>query len=327
MPMPVTGVVRHGFVKPPAFGGPLTFFADSTTAMALGEANASARQLLITMQPPYSPQVAQQLAATVRSLLSQHGSAVAVTLLQDPDQHWGRPFMAGINTVLQLMALAALLLASSQIFNTISAQMAQQTHSIGVMKALGGSTRTIAGFYLGETLLMALIALLLAVPCSAVLAYGSACYLLGWFNVDCGPFQWSDTALLAMVVGGLLAPLLAALPPVLRGARMPVQQALASYGVGGDFGSNRFDQCLERLAGHYLPTLQAAALGNVFRRKGRLVLTQLVLISAGVLFMVLMSLLSSVNLTLDNELARSRYAVRLGLTKAQDPQRIAELAH
>ena len=38
--------------------------------------------------------------------------------------------------------------------------------------------------------------------------------------------------------------------------------------------------------------------------------------------MVLMSLIASVNLTLDNEMARSRYAVRLGFSSDQSEQTV-----
>ena len=81
-----------------------------------------------------------------------------------------------------------------------------------------------------------------------------------------------------MLLGGLFVPLLAALGPILRGASMSVRDAIASYGLGGDFGSNRFDLWVERIGALFLPTLYAAALGNLFRRKGRLLLTQSVLI-------------------------------------------------
>ena len=93
---------------------------------------------------------------------------------------------------------------------------------------------------------------------------------------------------------------------------MPVREAISSYGSGIDFGTDWFDVWVEKLASGILPTLYAAALGNLFRRKGRLILTQSVLIIAGVMFLVLMSLIASINLTLDNEMARSHYAVRFG---------------
>ncbi len=324
--LPVSGVVRHPFVKPPKFGGQVHFFADAALAARFGVAKHSFRQLLVQTTPPYSADQARRVASDLRQFLDFRHISVNATLLQDPEQHWGRPFLAGVNGVLQIMALASLVLASVLILNTVSAHIAQQSNQIGVMKALGASTATIAKVYLLETLLMAIAALVLAIGPSLAAAHFSSCQLLALFNIDCGGFAYSLRAVYIMLLGGLLVPLLAAAVPIARGASITVREALASYGLGADFGSGRFDLWVERLGARCLPTLYAAALGNLFRRKARLVLTQGVLIISGMMFLVLMSLIASVNLTLDNEMARSRYAVRLGFSSDQPEQTVIRLA-
>lgn len=324
--LPISGVVRHPFVKPPKFGGQVHFFADAALAQRFGVAPHSFRQLLAQTTPPYHADQARRVASELRQLLASQHINVNATLLQDPEQHWGRPFFAGVNGVLQIMALAALALASVLIVNTVSAHIAQQSDQIGVMKALGASTVTIAKLYLSETFLMAVAAVLLAIVPSVVAAYVSSCQLLALFNIACGDFTYATRAVYFMVLGGLLVPLLAAALPIYRGAAMTVREALASYGLGADFGSSSFDQWIECLGARYLPTLYAAALGNLFRRKLRLLLTQAVLIIAGVIFLVLMSLIASVNLTLDHDMARSRYAVRLGFSQDQPDATVIRLA-
>jgi len=224
------------------------------------------------------------------------------------------------------MALAALSLASLLIFNTVAAHIKQQTSEIGVMKALGARTFKIAQLYLLEIFLIALIAVLFGLPLSLITAHWSSCHILSLFNIECGVLDYSIRALLLMIFGGLLIPLLAASAPVLNGARMNVRRAIASYGLGSDYGSNRFDRWLEKISAHFISTIYAAALGNMFRRKGRLFLTQLTLMIAGLTFMVLMSLIASVNLTLDNEMNRSRFDVRLGLKPDRAEQTVRELA-
>ncbi|MCZ7669128.1 MAG: FtsX-like permease family protein [Chloroflexi bacterium] len=65
----------------------------------------------------------------------------------------------------------------------------------------------------------------------------------------------------------------------------------------------------------------------MFRRKGRLGLTQLVLILAGAMFLMTMTLAASMTLTLDNELDRRDYSMRIffqGLRRADRVERIAE---
>ncbi len=321
----IGGIIRHPFVKPPRFGGQLLFFADAGTADVFGVPARSFRQLLVRVREPYGEDKVTNVASQIRNLLSQQGVAVNATLLQDPDKHWGRPFLAGINKVLQIMALAALALACALIFNTLSAHVVQQTDQIGIMKALGASSVTVAGVYLVETALLALLAIALALPVALFAAHFSSCKLLGLFNIACGKFVYSERAVLYMVLGGLLTPLLAALGPVLKGASMTVRVAIASYGLGGDFGQSRLDRLIERIGMRFLPTLYAAALGNLFRRKARLLMTQSVLVIAGTAFLLLTSLIASLNLTLDNEMARSRYAVRLGFTVDQIATKVGEL--
>ena len=323
----INGIVRHPFVKPPKFGGQIHFFADTANADLLGISGKGFRQLMVQIEPPYSVDKARNVATELRSFLAAQGLSVNVTLLQDPDKHWGRPFMAGVNGVLQIMALVSLVLASVLILNTMTAHITQQTEQIGVMKALGAKSRTIAVMYLSETLLLTLVAIFLAVPLALAVAYFSSCRLLALFNIDCGEFSYSNQALLWMLVGGFSAPLLAVLVPVWRGATLNVRIAMASYGLGGEFGANRFDIWLERFGARYLPTLYAAALGNLFRRKVRFVLTQSVMMSAGVTFLVLMSLIASLNLTLDNEMARSRFAVRLAFAVDQKADDVVKIAN
>lgn len=323
----LTGIVRHPFVKPPKFGGQVHFFTTPSDGLRFGVAANSFRQLLVQIDPPYSLDKARIIAGNIRSVLAEQQIPVNAVLLQDPQQHWGRPFLAGVNGVLQFMALSALALSSILIFNTISAHLVQQIRQIGVMKALGARTLTIAKIYLCETWVIALMAIMLAIPFALAAAYFSSCQILGLFNIYCAGFDYSPRAIAYMVLGGFLAPLLAALVPIVRSANTTVRVAIADYGLGADFGSNRFDITLERLAARCLPTLYTAAFCNMFRRKLSLLLTQSVLVIAGTTFLVLMSLIASLNLTLDNEMARSHFAIRLSFADDQSEQQVLQIAN
>jgi len=323
----VDGIIRHPFVKPPTFGGQLHFFIDAGSAAKFGIKPYSFRQVLVQVSEPYSEEKARLVAGSIRTYLSQSGIGVNATLLQDPEKHWGRAFFSGINLILTVMAWASLALSSVLILNTVTALITQQTDQIGIMKSIGASRWTIAKIYLAEVLILAMLALMLAMPISLAGAFYSSRWLLNLFNVEMPGFAFSYRAITVMCVGGLLAPLLASFWPIWRGASMSVRQAIASYGLGSDFASARFDMWLERRLSIALPTLYAVALGNLFRRKARLFWTQCVLIITGVLFMVILSLIASVNLTLDNELARSRYAVRLGFSADQSTALILEVVN
>ncbi|WP_394754740.1 FtsX-like permease family protein [Crenothrix sp.] len=323
--MAIGGVIRHPFVKPPKFGGQLHFFISSDAAPVFGVPLKTFRQALVRVTPPYSADKARIVAANIRTNLAKQGIHVNATLLQDPEKHWGRPFFSGINLILTVMAWASLALSSVLILNTVAAVITQQTDQIGIMKSIGAKRRTIAGIYLTIVFLLALMALILAIPASFAVAFLSSRWLLDLFNIELTQFTYSTRALLCMVVGGLLTPLLAGLWPIWRGASLTIREALASYGLGADYTRSGLTGWLETKLFGRLPTLYAVALGNLLRRKARLFWTQSVLIIAGVLFMVIMSLIASVNLTLDHELARSRYAVRLGFGADQPAAQIEKI--
>lgn len=323
----VAGIIRHPFVKPPPFGGQLHFFVDAGSAEKFGLRADRYNQLLIRIVEPYSAERARQAAIAIQTELGRQRAEINVVLFQDPDMHWGRNFVAGMNLVLVVMAWVSLVLSAVLVLNTTAALITQETDQIGIIKSIGGRRRTIAAVYLTQVLSLSAIAVLIAAPASVLVAHAGSRYLLDLFNVDVATVQISATALRWMAVGGVAAPLLAAGWPILRGAAMRVREAIASYGLGADFGTSRFDRVLEHLGIGSLPTVYATALGNLFRRKARLAWTQAVLVIAGVLFLVVMSLIASVNRTLDNEMARSRYDVRLGLSMNQPTDVLSRLAN
>ena len=321
----IAGIIRHPFVKPPTFGGQLYVFIAPELATLFKIPKQTFRQLLVRVKPPYSPEKVHLIASEIRQKLADLNIPVNATLLQNPEQHWGRAIFKGIHLILTVMAWASLALSSVLILNTVGALITQQTDQIGIMKSLGARRSSIAKIYLSEVFVLSIIALLFAIPLSWAGAYYSSRWLLDLFNIELKGFIYSAKTCYIMIAGGLIAPILAALQPILQGASMSVRAAISSYGLGADFISNRFDRWLELKIAAHLSTIYAIALANLLRRKARLIWTQSVLIIAGVLFMVIMSLITSLNQTLDNELARSNYDVRLGFIQDQPSEIINKL--
>lgn len=312
----IDGKIRHPFVQPPPFGGQAHFFTDAAGLEEFGIPQGYFGQLLIRVDD-YSLENAQAISGEIRSRLADQSIGVVVSLYQDPEKHWGRMFVEGITLVLKVIAVVSLFLSVVLVLNTLTAVITQQTDQIGVIKAIGGQSGTIAALYLVLVLVYGLLALFIALPASAVFSFYMSQWFLNLFNIDYPNFVVSTSAVVLTVFSALVVPLLAVLWPVLKGASISVREAIATYGLGGDFGSSRFDRWIEHFGARFLPTVYAAALGNMFRRKGRLVLTLLVLTTAGVTFLIVMSLISSIERTLDNEMARTRYDVRIGFAGNQ----------
>ncbi|MEM7346513.1 MAG: FtsX-like permease family protein, partial [Chloroflexota bacterium] len=303
----IASKVRHPFVPPPQFGGEAYFFIDGQGLERFNIPEGEFGQLKVRVQP-YSQDFAKEIASEIKSRLAKENVDVAVSFFQDPNEHWGRMFVEGLNLVLQILAVISVFASVVLVLNTLTALITQQTDQIGVMKAIGGTYGTILKVYLSGVLVYGVLALLISLPLGAFLAFGLSQWFLNLFNIDYEIFQISTRAVVFQLIAALAAPVVAALWPILSGAAITVREAIASYGLGGGkYGSTWIDRSIERIGKLLLSGPYAIALGNMFRRKGRLILTQLVLIVAGTMFLLVMSLSASITLTLDNEFTRRNF--------------------
>ncbi|MCL4297149.1 MAG: FtsX-like permease family protein [Anaerolineae bacterium] len=323
--LPVTGKIRHHFMTSPDFGDDPRFFVDAQGLERFGVPDGEFNELLVRVEP-YTEDLARAIASEIKDRLGKEGVGIGVTYYSKPDEHWAKHFFDGLNLILQLLALVSLFMSVILVYNTLSALITEQTNQIGIMKALGGSTGVIIRVYLAGVLVYGLLALLVSLPLGAWVAFNASRYFLGIFNIDHNTFQLSPSALAVQAAAAVGVPLVAALIPVFRGALITVREAIASYGLGGTFGSNPFDRLVERLGRRFLSAPNAMALSNLFRRKGRLGLTQLVLITAGTLFLMVMTLSNSITLTVNNELARRTYQSAIFFENNQRINRVVRLA-
>jgi putative ABC transport system permease protein len=317
--------IRHPFVPPPQFGGDAVFFTDAQGLERFNIPNGEFGQIKARVKP-YSLELAKEVATEMKERLAKEDIGVAVTFYQDPNKHWGRQFVDGLNLVLQILAVISVFTSVVLVLNTLTALITQQTNQIGIIKAIGGTTGTIIKIYLAGVLVYGSLAMLISLPLGAFLAFAITQWFLNLFNIDYDAFQISTQAIIYQLLAAIAAPLLAALWPVLSGAMITVRQAIASYGLGGDFGSNWLDRLVERAGKALLSAPYAITLGNMFRRKGRLILTQLVLITAGTMFLLVMSLSASITTTLDNEFARRSYDMFLVFDEDHRIDRTIEMA-
>jgi putative ABC transport system permease protein len=202
-----------------------------------------------------------------------------------------------LSLILAVLGAVSLGLSTFLIVNTLNAIVAQQVWQIGVMKVVGATSGRVTRIYLMTTLIYGVLACLIAVPLGSVSAHLTAGWLLDLVNIDNGPFQVTPVAVGIQIAVGLAVPILAALAPVIGGARITAHQAIANYGLGAGFGRGWLDRVIGRI--RHLPRPLALSLRNTFRRKGRIALTMLTLTMGGVMFITVMSVGTSLNNTLE----------------------------
>lgn len=322
---PITGLIRHPFVPPPQFMD-LAFFFMSAEGMQRFGIQPGTFNNFYARVTPYSAEYAKQVATAMKEKLAKQDINVMGFSYEDPDEHWGRMYFDSVTQIQKLLALICLAISAILVFNTISNLITQQTNQIGILKAIGGKTTSIVGMYLINALVYGMLAFVIAFPLGMVVAYSMTKTFLNLFNIDFEQFQISKSEVVLQALSAILAPLLAGLPPILKGAAITVRQAIASYGIAGWYRAGRLVRFVESIGERLLPSHYATALGNMLRHRGRLIMTQLVLIAAGVSFLMVMSLNSSLDLTLDNFYGRMRFDTTIQFEQNERADRAIQLA-
>ncbi len=291
----IVGVARDINLQAPAFGGNATFFISKDMAENVFGARGYTR--LGAQVPSFSTQAANTAVDTLKPQLEKIGAPIFFYRVVDPNTHPAQDTVNGITTILGVMAVLSLALGLFLVINTVNAIVAQQVPQIGMMKAIGGTTRQMLQLYLSGVVVYSLLALLIAVPLGALAARGLTNSLLPLMAIPLDPiFRFSPPAVTQQIIVGLLVPVLAALWPVFGGVRITVRAAISNYGIGASFGKGLLDRLLSRLS--FLPRAASLTIRNTFRRKGRVVLTEITLILAGVVFVMVLSSAESFTYTI-----------------------------
>jgi putative ABC transport system permease protein len=241
----------------------------------------------------------QQVAEQVGQRIKETGKQVFGARILTPDKHVMDSIVQSLLLILGILGVLSLVLSGFLIFNTVSAILARQIQQVGIMKAIGAPHRDILTMYLAMVLVFSLAALAIALPPGILGARLLTLQLAHLLNIDVQSFHVPLYIIAAEVLTALIAPLVATLYPILRGAHVTVQQAISTQG-GSDrqFGESRLDAWLGQLRG--LPASLLYASRNIFRRKTRLLLTLLTLSMGGAVFITVLSVRASLFLTIES---------------------------
>jgi putative ABC transport system permease protein len=284
--VPIVGAVRDPMILSPPFEANPIFYVTADFYKKI-TGNDLYSQLRFVV-PEYSRENVEAAGDAIERHLKRQGVTIAYLEILDPEEHFAQSTMDGVGLILTVMAVASLGLSIFLIINIMNALLVQQVPQIGIMKAIGGLTRQIAMIYLSGVIVYGLIGLLIAVPVGAFAGDALSRWMLSILNVDPAPFELLPESLALQVSTGMLTPLLVAIWPVSQGVSISVREALSTYGVGsGIYGSRFFDRILGKIRG--LPRMLTLMLRNTFRRPGRVAMTEITLLVAGAIFLMVLS--------------------------------------
>lgn len=229
-----------------------------------------------------------------------------------PRQHPHQRQTGAITTLFLAFAAAALVLAAVLVAATLGGMLAAQTRQIGAMKAVGATTGQLLRMYLTATAAVAAAATLLAAGPGLLAGYGLVGLIGSLLNIDIGDRSLPWWVPAGLVAAGIGVPVLVALVPILRAARITVRAALDDHGTGGQAGVRRTDRWLARLRGNRVTLLAAR---NLTRRRGRLALTVVLLAAGGALFTAGLNAAASWQGWVEDGMARRTYDAELRVTE------------
>jgi len=221
--------------------------------------------------------------------------------------------------LLGIIGVIIVILGIFLVYNSVSAIVYQQVNQIGVMKAIGASAWQVIWSYLVLIVGYGILAAVISIPIGAVAAFGLQSFFANFLNLEISGISVDPTAVMVQVAICLIAPLFAALVPLVSGMRITVREAISTYGISGSVGL--VDRLVARARN--VPYTLLLTIGNTFRNRRRVLVVQVSLVVAGIIFMMVIGVNDATRYTFGEKLAAiHNYQVTLALEK---PARVQEI--
>lgn len=295
-------------------------FIPWTSRLREGASRESAQLLMRVSEHELELGHIQEVADRVKAEIESHGYTVRRVDVPEPGRH---PHAGQMNAFMYLVGtfgLLAFLLGAVLTASMIHTLQSEQIKQVGMMKAIGATSRQIAGVYLVHVGVLAAAAMCVGVPAGWFVGSAYARFSAGILNADVSGSPFPLLTLVAVLVVGMLVPLLAALVPVRRASRITVHEALANDPGARPFGTGRFERWLTRIA--WLPRPLVLVLRETFVRRGRLALTVGMLAIGGAMFMSALNVSAGWNRAANDTFDRMHYDL---LVVFAEKQSVAEL--
>ena len=306
--LPVTGVALDAYEVAPMLGGPVRGYVHLDTMAELTGSHELNALYLRSAGQPTSQEVALQTADAVRAdVLGPAGVAVERSVVDDPGVHRADNALSFLVLAMQLLSVLAFLIAVALVVNTVAALLAQQRSQVGVMKAVGATTRQLTAQYLAYVALLSAVALLVSVPASLVLGRTIAGFVANLANIDLVPMAVPFTAIGLQVAVATVLPLIAVVLTVRRRTGITVRDTITDRGLAGAARAVHVALPFSRP--------QMLAYRNAVRTPARLVLTVLTVALSGAVIVGVMSTGSGLGRVSDQVAGYRGYDV--GMTLAE----------
>lgn len=296
-------------------------YINLATLAQLGEEPRFDQLNILVAQNRFDEDHIKRVASDVEKFIESRGHEVRRVEIPKPGKHPHSDLMGVLLLAMSSFGLFVLVLSGILVINLLTAMMASQVRQIGVMKAVGGTSRQVARIYFAQALFLGIAAVIVSIPLGILGSRALCRYMAMFLNFDINSFAVPIWVYLLVALVGVVAPLIAAAYPVWRGTRTPVRVALSDFGLSqANFGTGAVDRAIAQMGGTF--RLIALAIRNSFRRRARFVLTLLTLAAGGLFFMSALNVRASMINTLDRMFAARKSDLSVSLAYSYDFERI-----
>lgn len=293
-----------------------------STLRGLGEIQGFDQLRIVVSQQPFSTGHITERAQFVSEQLKRSGYKVHEIQVPSPGRHPHQSQMSAVMSIFVVFSFLLLILGSILVATATATLMVKQVRQVGVMKTMGANSRQITILYLVMTILLCVVALVVAIPLSRLAASGLYNQLAVLLNLEILDIPIPYWVPLLQVGSGIIIPLLAVVFPVIRGSRISVRDALDNYGVR----KNKVNApwTIRLFQSDFFSDTFRLSIRNVFRQRSRLTMTIGLLAAGGAMFMTALNVSQAWNENLKRIYVQRHYDLEVRLNHAVDSRSILE---
>lgn len=281
----------------------------------LGETQGFDQLRILVSNKQLSKEYITETAATVADRLKKAGHTVHEIQVPPPGKHPHQGQMNGVMMIFIVFAFLILILGSVLISASMATLMVKQVRQIGIMKTIGAGSFKITRLYLYMMFIICVLALMVAIPTSRIVAVAFYKQIAALLNLDIRDNAIPLYVPLIQICAGIIIPFAAAIVPVIRGSRISVRLALDNYGVTTKRAvANAWMLKVSRITGK--SEIFVLSIRNVFRQRSRLIMTCGLLAAGGAMFMTALNISEAWNKSLQHIYTQRLYDMEVRLNYA-----------
>lgn len=300
------------------------------TSMAnLGLGNSLSELKIIVSEKPLDAQHIETVVNRLTLAITAQARRVEKIQIPPPGEHPHQAILRGVLSMLSVFSFLVFILAAVLNASIFEGILAQQIRQMAVMKAVGASTQQIATLYLAFSLMIGVIACAFAIPLG--LAAGTALsklVLLKILNFDLHDRSLPLLTYVQLAGAGIALPLLFTVSGILKSARRPVHATLHDTGTSFTTPATQYRlHFFERFFRDVIAIDNSLimALRNSFRNRKRLLLSLILLGSAGTLFISSLNIKAASQQHLVTAAQERHYQIEVITKEWQDQSKINAL--